>query len=104
MTIVKMIVDIAHELSKYPSSTKWIMVIDPSLIFGETRKITTLIVTMLLSKKKSRLFQKLTLLRGNMILKKDFGKLAPREVDASSIDISIFFIFVIVESIPRVKL
>lgn len=102
--MVKTIVAIAHELSRYPSSMRCIMVIDASLILGETRNITALIVVMLLSKKKSRLFQKLTLLRGNMMPKKDFGKSAPREVDASSIDLSIFFMFVIVESIPRVKL
>ena len=81
----------------------WIIVIEESWIFGETRKITALIVTMLLSKKKSVLFKKLILLRGKRTWKKDLGRFAPRDVDASSTEISMFFMFVMVDSIPRVK-
>ena len=57
------IMDIAQALSTYPSSMSWIIVIEASWIFGESRKITALIVTILLSKKNSVLFQKLILLR-----------------------------------------
>ena len=97
-------VDIAHALSKYPSSIRCIIVIEARSTLGETRKMTAEMVTILLSKKNSTLFQKLILLNGKMTLKNALGKSAPRDVAASSIDLSIFFIFVIVDSIPSVKL